>query len=73
LHEANAPLSARMTQAKIADALESGAEVLCTACPHCQLRFESVLASAPAPAIRTLLYPQLLGLALGLPAESLGL
>ena len=56
LHEANAPLSARMTRAKIADALESGAEVLCTACPHCHLRFESVQASAPAPAIRTLLY-----------------
>jgi heterodisulfide reductase subunit B len=47
--------------------------VLCTACPHCQLRFDSVQASAPAPAIRTLLYPQLLGLALGLPAESLGM
>jgi heterodisulfide reductase subunit B len=62
-----------MTQAKITDALESGADVLCTACPHCQLRFDSVQASTPAPAIRTLLYPQLLGLALGLPAGSLGL
>ena len=49
LHEANAPLSARMTQAKIADALESGAEVLCTACPHCQLRFDSVQAERCRP------------------------
>jgi heterodisulfide reductase subunit B len=62
-----------MTEAKIADALESGAEVLCTACPHCQLRFDSVQAEMSAPTIRTVLYPQLLGLALGLPAESLGL
>jgi heterodisulfide reductase subunit B len=73
LHRANASLSARMTQAKIATALESGAEVLCTACPHCHLRLDSVGADSPAPAIRTLLYTQLLGLAMGLPARSLGL
>jgi heterodisulfide reductase subunit B len=73
LHEANASLSGRITRAKIVDALESGAEVLCTACPHCHLRFDSVQAETPAPAIRTLLYPQLLGLAMGLPAKSLGL
>jgi heterodisulfide reductase subunit B len=73
LHEANATLSGRMTRAKIADALESGAEVLCTACPHCHLRFDATQADAPAPAIRTLLYPQLLGMAMGLPAKSLGL
>jgi heterodisulfide reductase subunit B len=73
LHEANAPLSGRITRAKIVDALAFGAEVLCTACPHCHLRFDSVQASAPAPAIRTLLYTQLLGLAMGLPAQSLGL
>ena len=73
LHEANAPLSVGMTRAKIADALESGAKVLCTACPHCHLRFDAVQAGGAAPAIRTLLYTQLLGLALGLSEESLGL
>jgi heterodisulfide reductase subunit B len=73
LHEASSALSERMARAKIADALESGAEVLCTACPHCHLRFDSAQAAAPAPAIRTLLYTQLLGLALGLPEDSLGL
>lgn len=73
LHQANAPLSEGMTRAKIADALESGAEVLCTACPHCHLRFDAVQADSPDPAIATLLYTQLLGLALGLPAKSLGL
>ncbi|MBE0623135.1 MAG: CoB--CoM heterodisulfide reductase iron-sulfur subunit B family protein [Burkholderiales bacterium] len=73
LHEANAPLSEHMTRAKIADALESGAEVICTACPHCHLRFDAVQAGSTDPAIRTLLYTQLLGLAMGLPAKSLGL
>jgi heterodisulfide reductase subunit B len=73
LHEANAPLSERITRAKIADALESGAEVMCTACPHCHLRFDGVQAENTDPPIRTLLYTQLLGLALGLPEKSLGL
>jgi len=73
LHEANTALSERMTQAKIADALESGAEAICSACPHCQLRFDAVQADSAEPSIRTLLYTQLLGLAMGLPAKSLGL
>jgi len=73
LHQANAPLSDSMTQAKIADALASGAEVMCTACPHCQLRLAALQSGSPGPAIRTLLYTQLLGLAMGLPAKSLGL
>jgi heterodisulfide reductase subunit B len=61
-----------MTQAKIVDAAESGAGVICTACPHCHLRFDSVLGAGAAPAVRTLLYPQLLGLAMGLPPPALG-
>jgi len=73
LHGANAPLSEQITRAKIADALASGAEVMCTACPHCHLRFDGVQADNTDPSIRTLLYTQLLGLALGLPAKSLGL
>jgi heterodisulfide reductase subunit B len=73
LHQANAPLSERMTRAKIADALESGAEAMCSACPHCHLRFDAVQADSSDPSIRTLLYTQLLGLAMGLPATSLGL
>jgi heterodisulfide reductase subunit B len=73
LHEANAALSEKITRAKIADALSSGAEVMCTACPHCHLRFDGVQADPEEPAIRTLLYTQLLGLALGLSAKSLGL
>ncbi len=76
LHEANTPLSEQMTRAKITDALASGAEVMCTACPHCHLRFDGVQAlpaDTAEASIRTLLYTQLLGLALGLPEKSLGL
>ncbi len=73
LHDANAPLSEHMTHAKIADALESGAEVLCTACPHCHLRIDAAQAATGEPSLRTLLYTQLLGAAMGLPAQSLGL
>ncbi len=69
----NPPLAEHMTRAKIADALASGAEVLCTACPHCHLRFDAVQSGAPDPSLRTLLYTQLLGQAMGLPAKSLGL
>jgi heterodisulfide reductase subunit B len=43
------------------------------ACPHCHLRFDAVKAGAPDPTIHTLLYTQLRGMALGLPAKSLGL
>jgi len=76
LHEANTPLSEHITRIKIADALASGAEVMCTACPHCHLRFDgaqTLPADTADTSIRTLLYTQLLGLALGLPAKSLGL
>jgi len=73
LHQANAPLSEDLTRAKIDDALESGAEAICTACPHCHLRFTAVESGGTDPALRTLLYTQLLGLAMGLPAASLGL
>ena len=73
LHEGNPPLAEHMTQAKIADARAAGAGVLCTACPHCHLRFDAAQAGAPAPSLPTLLYTQLLGQAMGLPAKSLGL
>lgn len=73
LHEANPPLSQHMTRAKIVDALESGAQVLCTACPHCHLRFDKAQVGASEPSIQTLLYTQLLGIAMGLAPKSLGL
>jgi heterodisulfide reductase subunit B len=73
LHGANTPLSMNITRAKIADAQASGAQVLCTACPHCHLRFDGVQADMADPTIRPLLVTQLLGIAMGLSEGCLGL
>jgi heterodisulfide reductase subunit B len=62
-------IASRMRAAKLADASESGAQWLCTACPWCQ---EQLAPAAPA-GLRVVLYPQLLGLAMGLDAGDLGM
>jgi heterodisulfide reductase subunit B len=71
-------LSTEMTIKKLKNGSESGADYLCTACTYCQIQFDTVqemiLAQRglkhPLPSI---LYPQLLGLSLGIPPEPLGL
>lgn len=69
LRESSPALAERMRAAKLADAREAGAAWLCTACPWCQ---DQLSASAPAT-LRVVLYPQLLGLALGLDPGALGM
>lgn len=73
LHESNGPLSGRLTRAKIEDAQRAGADVLCTACPHCHERFATAMAAEPGLALPLMLYPQLLGLAMGIETRRLGL
>ncbi len=71
-------LSAEMTLKKLKNGRESGADYLCTACPYCQIQFDTVQqmilsqrgSNDPLPSI---LYPQLLGLSMGISAELLGL
>ena len=63
-------------QRKLNDARESGARALVTACTYCQLQFGSVrLEHLPEDAscrdLPSILFPQLLGTALGLPCEAL--
>ena len=78
IRETNDRLSQELLRKKLTDAGRSGAEYLCTACVHCQTQFdiiqETLLArerwQTPIPAI---VYPQLLGLSLGLAEEALGL
>jgi len=77
----NDDMAARLALRKLADAAASGADALCTACTYCQLQFDTMrrqlapwatpgaLEQAP-PAV---LFPQLLGLALGLSATELGI
>lgn len=71
-------LSAEMALKKLKNGRESGADYLCTACTYCQIQFDSVQQTMlsqrglnhPLPSI---LYPQLLGLSLGIPPDPLGL
>jgi len=58
-----------MRATKLADARDAGAGWLCTACPWCQ----DHLAPAAPDGLRVVLYPQVLGLALGLSPTELGL
>jgi heterodisulfide reductase subunit B len=71
-------LSTEFTLKKLKNGSESGADYLCTACTYCQIQFDTVqqmiLAQRglndPLPSI---LYPQLLGLSMGIHSETLGL
>ncbi len=78
LSEKNDSLSAAMMERKVVDAREAGAACLCTACTYCQIRFDTGQESrsnerSQSPPLPSVLYPQLLGLALGLPGEAIGL
>jgi heterodisulfide reductase subunit B len=74
----NDELSLDLTENKLKDAKQSGADYLCVACSYCQIQFDivqKILLSqrgigAKLPSI---LYPQLLGLSLGIDGETLGL
>jgi heterodisulfide reductase subunit B len=74
----NDDLSMDLTEKKINSAKESGADYLCIACPYCQLQFDRVqrLHISKRNGFRVLppiLYPQLLGLSMGMDPEALGI
>ncbi len=74
----NNELSLELTTKKIESAKESGADVLCVACTHCQMQFDRVgeiigKEADQRQGVPSLLYPQLLGLSLGLDGAVLGL
>jgi heterodisulfide reductase subunit B len=74
----NDDLSMNLTKKKLTDGKRSGADYLCTACPWCHLQFDSVQKmmidqqrlNNHLPAI---LFPQLLGLAMGIDKQTLGI
>lgn len=75
IHDA---LSTEMTLKKLHNVRASGATYLCTACTYCQIQFDTVqqkILSQPGSngLLPSILYPQFLGLSLGIPPESLGL
>jgi heterodisulfide reductase subunit B len=71
-------LSTDLTLKKLKNGRESGADYVCTACPYCQIQFDTVQQmilsqrglNRPLPSI---LYPQLLGLSMGIDSGTLGL
>lgn len=74
----NDDLSMDLTEQKIVNAKQSGAEYMCVACVFCQLQFDRVQRMLCERRNRdevlpSILYPQLLGLSLGIGADTLGI
>jgi heterodisulfide reductase subunit B len=74
----NDDLSMDLTKKKLSDGKQSGADFLCAACPYCQIQFDSVQQVICSTLgvdhhLPSILYPQLLGLSMGIDGESLGL
>ncbi|MEE9436802.1 MAG: CoB--CoM heterodisulfide reductase iron-sulfur subunit B family protein [Candidatus Adiutricales bacterium] len=74
----NKELSLDLLKKKSADAKKAGADFLCTACTYCQIQFDTVQSEALADnessdGLPAILYPQLLGLSLGLSSDALGI
>jgi heterodisulfide reductase subunit B len=74
----NDRLSMDLTLKKLTDGKKSGADYVCTACPYCHLQFDKVQKmilsqrnlNHPLPSV---LYPQLLGLTMGIDPKALGM
>ena len=76
LWQKNNRFSLSLMEAKIADARSEGAHILATACTYCQMQFDTVQSEygqLNGPLLPAVLYPQLLGKAMGLPMAALGL
>jgi heterodisulfide reductase subunit B len=74
----NEELSLDLTENKLEHAKKAGADFLCVACSYCQIQFDHVqkiLLSRRGEEhqLPSILYPQLLGLSLGIDSETLGL
>ena len=74
----NDELSMDLTEKKRADAKQHGAHYLCAACTYCQIQFDAVQQMISSSRgtnheLASILYPQLLGLSMGLEPRALGL
>jgi heterodisulfide reductase subunit B len=74
----NDQLAMDMAQKKIDSAREAGAQFICTACPYTQLQFDGVQMRMSAQSnsgkpLAPILYPQLLGLSMGIDEKILGI
>lgn len=71
-------LSFDLTEKKLTNAKHAGADYLCAACAYCQMQFDQVQQIMPSRpdlhhGLASIVYPQLLGLALGIDRDVLGI
>ena len=74
----NDTLSMDLTHKKLTDGRQAGADYICSACPWCQIQFETVqhmmnTDNGNDRELPSILYPQLLGLGMGIDGKALGL
>jgi len=73
----NDALSMKLTERKLADGKKAGANYLCSACPYCHLQFDTVqgmmISGNGSDPLASILYPQLLGLSMGIDEKTLGI
>jgi heterodisulfide reductase subunit B len=73
----NDDLSMDITAKKLTSGKKAGADYLCAACPYCQLQFDQVqemmISQNGGEALASIVYPQLLGLCLGIDEDTLGI
>ena len=73
----NDDLSMDITAKKLTSGKKAGADYLCAACPYCQLQFDQVqemmISQNGGKALASIVYPQLLGLCLGIDEGTLGI
>ena len=74
----NDNLSMDLTEKKLNDGSRSGADFLCSACPYCHIQFDTVQEAILSQGgedhrLPSILYPQLLGLTMGIDRKILGL
>jgi len=74
----NDELSADLTEKKLTDGRQAGGSYICSACPWCQLQFDQVqldISDRRGTEYRlpSVVYPQLLGLAMGIDKDALAL
>lgn len=74
----NSELAVNLAESKLADAREQGADYLCVACTYCHIQFDHVqqemlTAGRMGKGLPSILYPQLLGLSMGMDAETVGI
>jgi heterodisulfide reductase subunit B len=72
LRGVNDELSTALTRKKLDDGMDAGADYLCVACPYCQIQFDTVQ-GGENHRLPILLYPQLLGLCMGINKKALAL